>query len=133
VDEISFLKEAKAIRKALNGLPRGLEKIYESFLKKVPPGNREAVSRCLLWLSFGARPMALDELREVIIIEKDVPDPDEDAILSDLVMLLICAVNLVAVFGVRRIATLAHLRVKEIPFVSYPQDGGSAICPICSI
>jgi hypothetical protein len=46
--------------------------------RRILRGNREALSPCLLWLSICAHPMSLEELREAIIIDKDLAERDEE-------------------------------------------------------
>jgi len=63
------------IRAALNDLPRGLEKTFIRFLKKIDalaPPSRERVKRVLLWVVCAERPLRLAELTDAVAIDEMV-------------------------------------------------------------
>lgn len=113
LDDIAKLKQIKAVRKALNNLPSGINKTYERILARVPHGNFNVVHRALLWLSFNILPLLLEELAEAIAIEKGLLDIDEDALLSSPEDLLDMCSSLVIISESRDEVTLAHLSVKD--------------------
>jgi len=113
LDEIAKLKQIKTIRMALSNLPSGLHNTYERILTRVPQGNFDAVYRSLVWLSFNVIPLSLKELIEAIAIEEDMPNIDEDALLSSSQDLLDMCGSLIIVSDSRNHVTLAHLSVKD--------------------
>ena len=113
LDEISKMKQVKTIRQALNKLPQGLEQTYERILINVPECNVDIVRRVLLWLAFSALPLPLEELHEMIAIEKDLPKIDEDALLSSPQDILDMCGSLLSVSDHDGKVKLAHLSVKD--------------------
>jgi hypothetical protein len=113
LDELSPLRQNKAVRSALDELPKDLEKTYERILDRIDKRNRDIVARCLLWVSFPALPMTLEELRILIAIEHGLPDIDEDNLLSQAEDILNMCANLVVGSDVIGFTTLAHLSIKD--------------------
>src|SRR6267154_1497200 len=60
------------VRRTLEELPGDLDATYERILKNIPTVNRVYAHRLLQCLSVAARPLAVEELAEVLAIEFDV-------------------------------------------------------------
>lgn len=83
-DALKPLKTAKKIRDALDDLPTGLDATYNRMLERINPKDQQQVARVLEWLSFSLRPLLLEEVAEVFILNWDakVPFDEEDRLLT---------------------------------------------------
>ncbi|CUS10696.1 unnamed protein product, partial [Tuber aestivum] len=68
----------KAVRGALNGLPKDLDSVYLRILESIHETQREYIQRAMHWLSFSAEPLTLGQLAEAVVIEYDVNKYGED-------------------------------------------------------
>ncbi|KAF8858160.1 hypothetical protein BDZ45DRAFT_802669 [Acephala macrosclerotiorum] len=116
LDVLGRLRNLEAIRQALEGLPIGLDATYDRMLGNVRPENRKQVARILKWLCFSARPLYLDELAEIFILdpESDVPF-DQEQRLFDSEDVLIYLPNMVTKIPIEDgyEIRLAHFSIKE--------------------
>jgi hypothetical protein len=76
--------EAEAIREALRDLPQGLDATYDRMLLEIDPKYQKEVASTLKWLAFSLRPLRLEELAEIFILdhESDPPFHDDDRLLQ---------------------------------------------------
>ncbi|KIX03893.1 uncharacterized protein Z518_07446 [Rhinocladiella mackenziei CBS 650.93] len=112
LDAIANLRTVKAIRTALNELPKGLDETYDKILIKISPPDIEIVRRILLWVSFTVFPLTLREVHEAVAIEPDLDHLDEESRLRSPQDILDLCSSLVHVSEEGHIR-LAHLSVKE--------------------
>ena len=78
------------VQQALDNLPTGLNQTYDRILEAVTPERQKQVLSVLKWLCFSVRPLFLDELTEVFMLdfESDVPFDDEQPPLDDVLVYL---------------------------------------------
>jgi hypothetical protein len=107
------------LRKSLASLPRTLDQTYDRILLAISEECSEYAMRILQWLTFSARPLAVEEIAEVVAIDV-ARDPafDREEVLEDpLEALNICS-SLVTISTVqsdpaKQIISLAHYSVQE--------------------
>jgi ankyrin repeat protein len=83
-DILSTLRRPEAIREALRDLPQGLDATYDRMLLEIDPKYQKQVASTLKWLAFSLRPLRLEELAEIFILdhESDPPFQDDDRLLQ---------------------------------------------------
>ncbi|KFY48733.1 hypothetical protein V495_01084 [Pseudogymnoascus sp. VKM F-4514 (FW-929)] len=81
LNHLAGQRTGRAIRTALTEMPRSLNETYAMLLDRIPKSSpdREFLRRCLVWLSFAARPLKLEELAEAVILEHTDEDIDNDS------------------------------------------------------
>ncbi|KAF7128361.1 hypothetical protein CNMCM5793_003091 [Aspergillus hiratsukae] len=110
------------IRAALRDLPTGLEETYRRCVRRINFTNPYAL-RVLQWVSFAARPLHIDELREAVAFDlQDVvwdagKIPQADVVIG-------CCANLVAVDPTDHCVRFAHPSVK-----TYLQKDSASFIP----
>jgi ankyrin repeat protein len=137
LDTLGKCRNRANLRKALATLPPTLDKTYERILCAIAEEDAEYAVRVLLWLAFSGRPLAVEEVAEVIAIDV-TRDPafDREEVLEDPQDALDICSSLVTTatdnnngYGrlesKRQIAVLAHYSVKEY-LVSDRIQGGKA-------
>ncbi|KAH7350622.1 hypothetical protein BKA65DRAFT_242529 [Rhexocercosporidium sp. MPI-PUGE-AT-0058] len=78
------LKSLAKIKKALKDLPQGLDATYDRMLARINSEDQKQVARVLKWLSYSLRPLLLEEIAEIFILDPsaDVPFDDENRLLT---------------------------------------------------
>ena len=66
------------VRKALKELPKGLDATYDRMLQNIDPEFQSQVANTLKWLAFSLRPLYIDELAEVFILDHSRPVPFDE-------------------------------------------------------
>ncbi|CUS06966.1 unnamed protein product, partial [Tuber aestivum] len=69
----------KAVRTALQELPKDLDSVYLRILNCIHETQREYIRRAMHWLAFPTEPLTLGQLAEAIVIEYDVNKYGEDS------------------------------------------------------
>ena len=112
IDGIEKLRTVKAIRNALQRLPKGLNETYANILSSVEEADIDLVRRILLWVSFTVFPVTLSEVYEAIAIESNLDHLDEESLLARPQDILDLCGSLISMseHGPLR---LAHLSVRE--------------------
>jgi hypothetical protein len=121
-------RTGKAVRAALTEMPRSLNETYAMLLNRIPKlsPDRELLRRCLLWLSFAARPLKLAELAEAVILEHTDEDVDSDCRLRSPEILLDISQGLFDLdFDSGRV-TLAHSSIKAFLLSDWIKDSSVA-------
>lgn len=79
LNELVRLRTDSAIKKALRTLPRDLDQMYETILRKITDSDIYLARTALLWLTYASRPLKLKELAEGAILNVDMADlgPDD--------------------------------------------------------
>ena len=76
--QLTQLKKCRnqhSVRKQLQNLPKGLYETYDHILLKINSSDDGMDAKIFLrWLSFSARPMSLDELSEVVVVDLESED-----------------------------------------------------------
>lgn len=86
LDQLCLLRSDKAIRNALDHLPRGLDETYVRILQKIQLENMdciEDVKAMLRWLVGSTAPLTMHEIAEVIAIVPEDKCRNLDAIATD--------------------------------------------------
>ncbi|KAG4441669.1 hypothetical protein IFR05_002876 [Cadophora sp. M221] len=77
-DALRPLKSLAGIRKALKDLPGGLDATYGRMLARIRSEDQKQVAKVLSWLSFSLRPLILEEIVEIFML-----DATEDVLFDD--------------------------------------------------
>lgn len=117
LDQLCKLRNDKAVRSALNDLPKTLHDTYIRILQKVEAENVddvEIVHRLLKWLVRGVRNLTLGELAECVSIDLSNTDEsfDFDAVFTDAEDVVELCGSLITLSSDGHVA-LAHYTVKE--------------------
>ncbi|KAH8748316.1 hypothetical protein F5882DRAFT_311466, partial [Hyaloscypha sp. PMI_1271] len=78
-DALRDLPAPRAIREALGDLPDGLDATYDRILQTIKPKYRNKVANVLKWLSFSIRPLFVEELAEIFILDHERKPPFDEA------------------------------------------------------
>jgi ankyrin repeat protein len=62
----------------LKDLPKGLDATYDRMLEKIDTRRRKQVASLLKWLAFSLRPLRLDELAEIFILDHELTVPFDE-------------------------------------------------------
>ena len=111
----------QSIRRTLNELPKSLDETYERVLKEIGLANRDHAYRLLQCLAVAIRPLRVEELAEILVLDYDgaeggTPDMIEDwrredrqeSVLSTCSSLIALVDN-----GYSRVIQFSHFSVKE--------------------
>ncbi|KAJ9612465.1 hypothetical protein H2200_004062 [Cladophialophora chaetospira] len=112
IGAIEKLRTVKAIRAALQRLPKGLNETYARILSNVEEFDIDLVRRILLWVSFTIFPVTLLEIYQAIAIEPGLDHLDEESLLAKPEDILDLCGSLVSVSEYEHVR-LAHLSVRE--------------------
>jgi ankyrin repeat protein len=84
----------KAVRKALENLPKGLDETYDEAMQRIYNQDEDDVQlakKLLLWVSYSLRPLTVRELQHALAVELDDRATDEEALLDKTLMISVCA------------------------------------------
>ncbi|KAJ5439445.1 uncharacterized protein N7458_010443 [Penicillium daleae] len=123
LDQLCKLRNDKAVRNALNDLPKTLHDTYIRILQKLEAENAddvEVVHRLLKWLVRGVRNLTLSELAECVSIDLNSSDEsfDFDAVFTDAEDVVELCGSLITLSSDGHVA-LAHYTVKEFLVSGY--------------
>jgi len=136
LDTLGKCRNRAMLRKALAALPPTLDTTYERILCNIAEEDVDYAIRVLLWLAFSDRPLAVDEVAEVVAIDV-ARDPafDREEVLEDPLEVLDICSSLVTIAtddsnggleSTRQVAVLAHYSVKEYLVSDRIQRGQAA-------
>jgi hypothetical protein len=136
LDTLGKCRNRAMLRKALAALPPTLDTTYDRILCTIAEEDVDYAIRILLWLAFSDRPLAVDEVAEVIAIDV-ARDPafDREEVLEDPLDALDICSSLVTIAtddsnggleSTRQVAVLAHYSVKEYLVSDRIQRGQAA-------
>ncbi|KAF7354290.1 ANK-REP-REGION domain-containing protein [Mycena venus] len=115
VDSLTTKPSVKAIREALNKLPKDLRETYESAMKRIKGQTEEDVKiarSVLTWVVHAKRPLTVSELRVALAIEPGAEQFDGENVLDIEVILSVCA-GLVVVDEQLSVVRLVHYTAQE--------------------
>ena len=125
-----MLRTAKDVKTALQQLPPDLDQTYDNILLSVRPADHEYLRRALQLLVFSARPLALNEAAEAVIVEPGMSEIDEDARLQRPEDLLDIGKSLFVQESItgcnQRLLELSHYSVKEYLLSERARHGPAA-------
>lgn len=113
LEQITLLRNDKAIRQALHSFASGLDEIYETILVRIPEEDRGLAIRVFQCLVCSIRPMTIEEVAEGVSIELGDTTLDPGNKLNDPEDILDILGGLVSLDKNTRILELAHFSVKE--------------------
>lgn len=136
LDTLGKCRNRAMLRKALAALPPTLDTTYDRILCSIAEDDVNYAIRILMWLAFSARPLAVDEIAEVIAIDV-ARDPafDQEEVLEDPMEALEICSSLVTITTddsgrawelKMQVAVLAHYSVKEYLVSDRIQRGQAA-------
>jgi len=136
LDTLGTCRNRAMLRKALAALPPTLDTTYDRILCSIAEEDVDYAIRVLLWLAFSDRPLAVDEVAEVIAIDvARNPAFDRDEVLEDPLEALDICSSLVTIAkhdsnggleSTRQVAVLTHYSVKEYLVSDRIQRGQAA-------
>ncbi|KAI0808837.1 hypothetical protein GGR55DRAFT_680053 [Xylaria sp. FL0064] len=114
LDDIARMRTVRLIRSSLAKLPKGLNEAYERILQRTPEEDRELLRKILLWVSFTAMPLKIEELHEAIALDVDADTIEEveESRLNDPKDIFELGGSLITVSDSGEVR-LAHLSVKD--------------------
>ncbi|KAE8454432.1 hypothetical protein EG329_000054 [Mollisiaceae sp. DMI_Dod_QoI] len=78
-DALKSHRAPAKIRAALKDLPEGLDDTYDRMLKEINPEYQKQVASTLKWLAYSVKPLHLDELAEIFILDHEQPVPFDES------------------------------------------------------
>ncbi|KAJ7270955.1 ankyrin repeat-containing domain protein [Mycena rebaudengoi] len=126
LDSLAAKNTVKAVRDALQSLPKDLEETYNEAMDRIEAQNkddREIARRTLIWVANAKRPLTVLELQEALAVDPDSKMLDVDGLLDIEIILSVC-VGLVIIDASqsrsvfldspgRRIVRLVHLTIQD--------------------
>lgn len=102
LDLIKNCRQAGAVRKTLQNLPRTLDDTYDRILSSIPDETWQIARSALMLLTYSIRPLTLQELAEAMVVdfEEQRFDPNEHRLTNYRHVLEICS-SLVSVSSVK--------------------------------
>ncbi|KAJ6491214.1 hypothetical protein DFH09DRAFT_1003435, partial [Mycena vulgaris] len=105
----------KAVRKALEHLPKGLDTTYESAMKRIEDQgdkNKQIAYSTLTWVMNAKRPLTVSEIQTALAVEPDSRELDEDNVMDIETILSVCA-GLVIIDKEASLVRLVHYTTQE--------------------
>ncbi|KAF7529418.1 hypothetical protein G7054_g9850 [Neopestalotiopsis clavispora] len=122
MNELKDKGNGRLMLQALESLPSDLNVMYATILENVRC-DRDIFKEALRWLCFSKKPLKLDELAELIVIEDGDIDIDEDTRLSSPLRMLVEESHGLVVYDTEtRIVSLSHSTVKEFLTSNFLQE-----------
>lgn len=94
MDSIAWKPTRKAVRKALDVLPSGLDATYSEAMQRIRSQPLEIVAiaeKVLCWVAFSFRTLSVAELQHAVAIEPGARELDEDELPDDSILISSCA------------------------------------------
>ncbi|KAJ7278161.1 ankyrin repeat domain-containing protein [Mycena rebaudengoi] len=94
IDSLTIKNTVKAVREALENLPKDLEHTYNEAMDRIEAqsqDDRNIARRVLIWIANAKRPLSVAELQEAIAIEPGTKTLDRDGLLDPDIFLSVCA------------------------------------------
>ncbi|KAH0538139.1 hypothetical protein FGG08_005247 [Glutinoglossum americanum] len=66
-------RNAKAIEKSIQEVPKGLDSLYREILKSIDGEDLPQSLQLMQWICFAQRPLSLEELRFAMVVDADTP------------------------------------------------------------
>ncbi|KAJ7445419.1 ankyrin repeat-containing domain protein [Mycena latifolia] len=110
MDSLATKNTVKAVREALNHLPKDLEHTYNEAMQRVDQQNeddRQLAHLALTWVAYAKHPLSVGELQEALAIEPQATALDPDNLLDIDIVLSACT-GLIIVDEAASIVRLVH-------------------------
>ncbi|KAJ7444028.1 ankyrin repeat-containing domain protein [Mycena latifolia] len=135
-ESLATKNTVKAVREALQHLPKNLNHTYEEAMNRIKNQNeddRQLALQALTWVAYAKRPLSVAELREALAIEPDATTLDVDNLLDINIVLSVCA-GLIIVDEVMSVVRLIHFTTQgyfdSIQQIQFP-DAHTTIASQC--
>ncbi|KAJ6594728.1 hypothetical protein B0H19DRAFT_847969, partial [Mycena capillaripes] len=131
---LSTKNTVKAVRDALNSLPKDLDRTYDEAMERIEHQNeddRQLAHLVLTWVAYAVRPLLVNELREALAIEPEAKSVDPDNLLDVEIILSVCA-GLVIVDEAMSVVRLVHYTTQEYMYTIQPRRFPQAHTEIAS-
>ncbi|KAJ7323268.1 ankyrin repeat-containing domain protein [Mycena albidolilacea] len=134
LDSLSTKNTVKAVRDALNSLPKDLDRTYDETMERIEHQNeddRQLAHSVLTWVAYAVRPLLINELREALAIDPGAESVDPDNLLDTDIILSVCA-GLVIVDEGMSAVRLIHYTTQEYMNSIQPRRFPLALMEIAS-
>ncbi|KAJ7722542.1 hypothetical protein B0H14DRAFT_3170152 [Mycena olivaceomarginata] len=115
LDSLSTKNTVKAVRDALNRMPKDLDRTYDEAMERIDRQNeddRHLAHSVLTWVAYAVHPLLVNELREALAIEPGAESVDPDNLLDTAIIISVCA-GLVIVDEAMSVVRLIHYTTQE--------------------
>ena len=115
IDSLAKKPHRKAIRQALNHLPKGLDDTYNEAMQRIGCQDKEDVDlayRTLSWISFALRPLTIKEIQHALAVEPDQGNIENESLIDEDLLVSVCA-GLVTIDQESDIIRLVHFTTEE--------------------
>ena len=110
MDSLVTKPSVKAVRKALDTLPKEVDGIYDEAMDRIErqhEDNRDLAKQILTWIVYARRSLSVEEVQHASAVTADMSDMDPEGIIDDDMLTCVCA-GLVVVEEERRIIRLVR-------------------------
>jgi ankyrin repeat protein len=115
MESLADMPHAKALRRALDKLPMGLDQAYQSAMERIESQRgsyRYFAKQVLSWITFALRPLKASELQHALAVEDGDSTFDSDSV-SDLDIMVSACAGLVIRDQASNVIRLVHYSTKE--------------------
>ncbi|KAF8207721.1 ankyrin repeat-containing domain protein [Mycena galopus ATCC 62051] len=115
IESLSTKSTTKAVREALNNLPKQLNDSYDIAMQRIEAQDEEdrrAARSALIWVSNAKRPLTAAELRTALAIEPGARRLDEENLMDIEIILAVCA-GLIILDEHLNVVRLVHYTTQE--------------------
>ncbi|KAJ7111000.1 ankyrin repeat-containing domain protein [Mycena epipterygia] len=124
LDSLSTKNTVKAVRDALDSLPKDLDRTYDEAMERIEHQNeddRQLAHLVLTWVAYAVRPLLVNELREALAIEPEAKSVDPDNLLDTDIILSVCA-GLIIVDEAMSVVRLIHYTTQKYMYTIQPHS-----------
>ncbi|KAJ7108274.1 hypothetical protein C8R44DRAFT_938293, partial [Mycena epipterygia] len=126
IESLSTKNTIKAVRDALQCLPRDLDQTYDEAMQRINSQNeddKQLAKLTLTWVAYAKRPLSVAELQEALAINPDASTLDVDELL-DINIILSVSAGLIIVDEVVSVVRLIHYTTQhyfeKIQIIEFP-------------
>ncbi|KAJ8121019.1 hypothetical protein ONZ43_g2428 [Nemania bipapillata] len=118
MDALALESTPRAVRKVLEGIPRGdtaMRETYNNAVQRIESqhqSNREWAMRTIQWVCFAMRPLTSTELTHALAVDQDDTELSEDNIVSTELLIEYCG-GLVVIEPESKIVKFVHFTTQE--------------------
>jgi len=115
MDSLASKPTRRAIRKALETLPKQLDETYDQAMERITSQSEDysaLAKNVLAWVSSAVRPLTVTELQHALAVELATTELDEDNIIEEELLVSVC-LGLVEVDRMSAIIRLVHFTAQD--------------------
>jgi hypothetical protein len=112
---LSTAHSKQDIIKALDELPKGINKTYDEIMSRIksqPAKEVELAKRILGWITYAKKPLSKKQLQQALAVTLDSTHPDEDAETHEQILISAC-LGIVTVDSNSNLIRLVHYTAQE--------------------